>query len=455
MERGIGFTQLPKTFQDAMIMTRYLGINYIWIDSLCIIQDSVEDWEKESALMDQIYSNSSCNIAAAGASDSYQGLFFDRDTCFQRLLKVETGKSVCYVLNQSLWVSGVEQSRISRRAWVCQERLLSPRNLHFGTDQVFWECNEHSACEFYPSGFPSSILTTKSKRMNPSVDGPLLREAAILPPDPSLNAYTVWTSIVYMYTYGRLSRESDKLVAISGLAATLQTCIGGEYLAGLWKKHLAGQLLWCVGATVQSTRPQSYVAPSWSWASVIGHIGGAGAVYYADERDISIMILETNVDLVSSSPFGQVKGGYIKLKGRLARAAVRHDATSYYDGKLALYVDCLVGVDIMVRRDIHVSDDQWIYNEYHDNLYCLPISSSSDTSLRIGGEVSQRGLLLQPTGGDVVGEFSRFGWFDAYGSAELAWLEEAYHHFDLMTENMDSTVYDGPKEDHEFIITII
>lgn len=76
--------------------------------------------------------------------------------------------------------------------------------------------------------------------------------------EPTLDAYSVWDRIVYMFTCGSLTRESDKLVAISGLAAKMQTFIGGEYLAGMWRGHLAYQLLWQVRRVINDvprTRP--------------------------------------------------------------------------------------------------------------------------------------------------------------------------------------------------------
>jgi Heterokaryon incompatibility protein (HET) len=72
---GIIMAEMPQTFQDAVVITRKLGYRYLWIDCLCIIQDSIEDWQTESVKMAEIYSNAVLNISADASSDPYQGIF--------------------------------------------------------------------------------------------------------------------------------------------------------------------------------------------------------------------------------------------------------------------------------------------------------------------------------------------------------------------------------------------
>lgn len=66
---NIFLSDLPPLFQDAIIITRQLGLRYLWIDSLCIIQDSLRDWETEAAKMASIYQNSYVTISATDASN--------------------------------------------------------------------------------------------------------------------------------------------------------------------------------------------------------------------------------------------------------------------------------------------------------------------------------------------------------------------------------------------------
>jgi hypothetical protein len=141
MKTKIVFSELSKTFTDAMKITKYSGLRYIWINSLCIIQDSKEDWQREASLISKVYTNSACNISATGASDGSIGLFFDRNPLaiqpFRARFLGNQVKGSFYLVNPSLWANEVDYSPLNRRAWVVQERLLSPCNLHFGSTQVY------------------------------------------------------------------------------------------------------------------------------------------------------------------------------------------------------------------------------------------------------------------------------------------------------------------------------
>lgn len=126
---GIELHKLSKTFRQAIEVTRELGGRYIWIDSLCIIQDSTEDWRSESALMAQIYSHSFCNIAASGAKDGNEGLFFERDPFPVKQIKVcqEDSVGTHIIITDYEYMSRVrDEAPLSRRGWVFQEKLYRP-----------------------------------------------------------------------------------------------------------------------------------------------------------------------------------------------------------------------------------------------------------------------------------------------------------------------------------------
>ena len=138
MLQAINFSHLPQTFRDAMEVAQRLGIRYLWIDSLCIIQDSVEDWQKESATMSQVYSNGVVNICAVASRNSTEGIFYTRNTVCSRPVHMQVSfegavqkRTFC---DADLWLEGVDEAPLNRRAWVMQERLLSKRNLCFGTE---------------------------------------------------------------------------------------------------------------------------------------------------------------------------------------------------------------------------------------------------------------------------------------------------------------------------------
>jgi hypothetical protein len=143
MVEGVGLSCLPKTFQDAIIITRKLGLRFLWIDSLCIIQDSADDWATESSSMRLIYKNCLVNIAATGAEDGSMGFFFDRDPIFASPCRLKVKKTRTHdFVPSSVWLHDVNYAPLNSRAWVVQEQLLAPRVLHFGKRQLFWECNE-------------------------------------------------------------------------------------------------------------------------------------------------------------------------------------------------------------------------------------------------------------------------------------------------------------------------
>jgi hypothetical protein len=154
---------MPKTFQDALYVSKRVAIRYLWIDSLCIIRDKddLQDWYREASLMDKVDQHSYCNISAADGENSSKGLFRDRRP--QSLgsmsvgvnlegLELDSGLSVCIMTDAFLWPRNIAESPFNKRGWVFQERLLSPRILHFCHNEIFWERREHAACESYPEG---------------------------------------------------------------------------------------------------------------------------------------------------------------------------------------------------------------------------------------------------------------------------------------------------------------
>ncbi|KAK1835433.1 heterokaryon incompatibility protein-domain-containing protein [Podospora conica] len=270
LKTGIQWNMLPRTFTDAIVFTRNLGIRYIWIDSLCIIQDSDADWANQSAVMCEIYSGSYLNIAATGAADSRGGLFAERDERSVQPLKVQIssppppppgkpssrGSVARYydVLDEDEWLRQVERSPLCRRGWVLQERVLTRRSLHFGKRQLYWECTSMQAGESAPLGGLGNEDNFKS--FDP-----------LLPHRTSTGTALVvtWGKLVRKYTQSGLTKETDKLVAIYGLAKALEVQSSIRYLTGLWNHGVERQLLWHTGS--RPKRRAVFCAPSWSWAS--------------------------------------------------------------------------------------------------------------------------------------------------------------------------------------------
>ena len=335
MKLGMPLSRLPRTFQDAIHIARKLGADYMWIDSLCIMQDSLEDWQQVSARMRDIYAYSACNIAATAAVDSTQGCLFERaEQSTDELFKVRAGPwagSREYVILDLHWLAGqVRDAVLSQRAWVVQERVLSPRTLHMGRDQIFWECERGLACEFWPDAIPKAfedafglmfrnveekLHETKVASSTEGVSG-TLPTSKHQHPAPT---YVLWGLVMEHYSQCKLTKSHDKLVAISGIAKLFQASLPGDvYLAGLWKNDLAYGLLWR-SATYQ---PSALVrvpdrAPSWSWASVDGKLLAAGRELVMRNEAILVKIVDAQTRLRTADPTGQVLDGRVALTGML------------------------------------------------------------------------------------------------------------------------------------------
>ena len=320
---------LPKTFREAIQFTRAVSVRYLWIDSLCIVQDSLEDWAEQSALMGQIYKNCLFNIAATKSPNSEGGLYFSRDPKLIRPLKLAVkwreapGQSkyqgVYYVWLSDIWWDHIEGSPLNKRGWVLQERLLAPRTLHF-SDQIFWDCKTKSCCEIIPSGEPSTRGWQDFYREFSAVLEKLLTSDSIFNErhnELGQKAYFGWWFAIDKYSKCQLTHDNDILVAISGIAKVMARAVKDEYLAGHWRRTLLLDLLWRPWNISKHLICASPRAPTWSWASIKGAIRTRRFNSHANETHFYIAeIVNTNVELVGDDETGQVEMGCISLRAR-------------------------------------------------------------------------------------------------------------------------------------------
>jgi len=288
LERGIAIHTLPATFRQAIQVARFLDIRYLWIDSLCIIQDSAADWEVESAAMAKVYGYAHVNIAAASSLDSGGGLFFDRDP--RNILPFAAyapGSQDKLVEGWYIWRDDgrwgkVGQEPLHQRGWVLQERLLSARTIHFTKSQIFWHCLEDLGCESIITCVPGERQTFPAMQIGDYTDirvtsaeiqtrGWSSKRAAKLVRD--------WQRLIMQYTKCGLTKDEDKLIAIFGIVDHIERLTGDRCLLGLWRSHMPGCLLWLVnwgttnpdGLSIAPgsarPRPEKWRAPSWTWAS--------------------------------------------------------------------------------------------------------------------------------------------------------------------------------------------
>jgi hypothetical protein len=306
---GIAVSGLKPTFRDMARLTWQLGVRFLWIDCLCIIQDDNEDWKTESALMGKVYANSWLNVSANSRGDDSAGLFADRSVSrlqdYIQIRPKESSEAITFILTEgNTWWIEVETAPVNRRAWVLQERILSPRIVHMSTTMALWECKEYQASEVFPDGgIPDQYSLTNFGQLKRLYRG-----------SPSEDPYDVrvdWERLLFRYTMCGLTFETDRLIALSGIASEVHKRAKCDYVAGLWSTQLPLGLLWRI-ISHKSPRSGIYVAPSWSWASV------QGQVLFPDpgsDYPVHATILRYKTALVNpADKYGQLTGGHIELR---------------------------------------------------------------------------------------------------------------------------------------------
>ncbi|KAH7333322.1 hypothetical protein BKA65DRAFT_564503, partial [Rhexocercosporidium sp. MPI-PUGE-AT-0058] len=267
--------------------------------------------------MHSVYSNAPLNIC--GTAGNPKGLFIQRknEHIHTGPIKIEWDVlrgGIYFCMIQSVWHLEVYSSRLNSRGWVLQERLLSQRNLHFEENQLYWECQQQTACELTPDEFYGGMHpASHTQKVLGSEHGEAMRDDTETGENNALSACATWNMIVETYCSSKLTFGTDKLVAISTLARHCQTHLGleGEYLAGLWSSYLGYQLLWETHPYSHGKRQQGYRAPTWSWASIDGAVYESCRIAYGDERDIMIQVKGWKIDLASKDRYGVVSAGYI------------------------------------------------------------------------------------------------------------------------------------------------
>jgi hypothetical protein len=366
---GVRLDELPHTFREAIeFAARLPNVGFIWIDSLCIIQDDDSDWLEESATMEKVYSNTFLNISATDSGNTKGGLFRERDPKLLReeeitlnvagLPGIDTGETStghvhsrhmdsgkraglphlrrCTILDVSFWTRRVDRAPVNRRGWVLQERLMSPRVLHFCKDQVAWECREFDAAEGHPQGMPI-LQRTVDGIFGKSRVRSLLADLGDAASDSqrSVHALELWGEIVEEYSMTAITRSNDKLIALSGLARLLSSNMrSSQYVAGLWRLHIECQLLWFVKPLFRerdsffescSSAPSvdDYRAPSFSWAAVDAHL--MRGIKYGDVTNEETLVNVEEATVVQkdgSDLFGVLSHAALILHGKLRHAVI-------------------------------------------------------------------------------------------------------------------------------------
>ncbi|KAJ8489943.1 hypothetical protein ONZ51_g2648 [Trametes cubensis] len=338
---------LPQTIHDAIHVTRTLGVNFLWIDGLCIIQDSEGDKHHELERMRDVYRHAFLTIDAGSAASVSAGFLEDRQIHPQGATvlpfvcpRLPGGRVDCLTRDVQVgmvyWVhlprlghcpmsyftesdslcpsDGKPTTHTAQRGWCLQERLLSTRSLIFTTQTLQLRCH-------------SLTQNIGGAHHDDSNDVPRLPYAVFHPDqhiargsDERNNTHGRWLKIVEDYSFRKLSDPSDKLTAISALAEMFAPILGPDYVAGLWRRTLLEDLLWeSQSSGLASPDPgfsSGYRAPSWSWASIDGPVRfwhNTTGVPIAEVVECTLLLRNKQL------PFGPVVSGSLVFSASLLR----------------------------------------------------------------------------------------------------------------------------------------
>lgn len=325
--KHIPWNVLSQTFRDAAIFARKLELEYIWIDSMCIIQGDEKDWQREATQMSSIYSNAYVTFAALHARDSHEGLFSQRAPHSLIPLLTLGNRSQQYHVQAfsapderkdfESQIDGHEQNTVDWtytllcRAWTFQERIVSPRVLFFGREELIWECPTGRSFEEDPCLGPPNLRRPETGwahtyRTIANTTDAMARQ---------------WQRFLESYNLLELSEPTDRLPAIAAIAQNFaQRNPNDEYLCGLWRNsmhrgltlqfnvHRTGPR---IGFEPPSVEEPKYIAPSWCWASAPGIITQSEQVV-SHLAEICIVSLR----YFDNSRFGRIApGSSITLRG--------------------------------------------------------------------------------------------------------------------------------------------
>ncbi|KAK5685564.1 hypothetical protein LTS10_003645 [Elasticomyces elasticus] len=441
LRERVDFDQLKAAIQDALKFAQHLGYNYLCtfigvssislhyvlpnvlagVDLLCILQNDAKDRSEHIAQMHKVYSNSICNIAASDAANASEGCFYARDKhsvqSFCVRLDGDSSDEARHIIRPSRTDTRavLRDCLLSERAWVLQERVLAPRTVHCCRTQLYWECRAGEASETWPNLVPSAAsdgdarsFTLKSifsDDMRSSSRGDAVHGA-------------IWHQLIQDFCRRGLTYPEDKLRAFEGINEAWRGMHGGEYLFGLWRDRLPGDLLWGSRGHegLAPIAPNQFVAPSWSWASMDGRYRPPT---YSEHGHFVV-----TVENIRKAPKDSLDS--VMSSGEGTTSGKCESATLYLHGHVA-QLRCLEhkeGVFVLADEDDAPSEDWGTLAYEHsgkdilldsstrpppDVVTCVPIWCSDQHDEILG-------LVLTPSPGNHA-QFQRLGIFEVHSPA--------------------------------------
>lgn len=439
-KKNIAWDILPRAFQQAVLLTKALGVRFLWIDSLCVVQDDPSDKLRASLELNDIYGNASLTIASASAAEPTKGLFAPKMQTFKVQANDNKGTlTKVYVREQPSHYSFKKPSDLGSpmnnwellsdaskeanartplltRAWAYAERLLSPRVLYFTDSEMLLECREAFQCECgriddaaYDSRKTDSVKQDFAKCAALSdtnghrrMDSVVSQIAATSLSDETFDLSTalanpleLWSYIVSEYTARKVTYDTDRLMAIAGVAKSLSRAISASYVAGHWMSSTLG-LLWYPNEGAQCRRPKQVAGrnvPSWSWASV------EGSPIFFDNSSAMDLACSASFSLSDSQNiFSPFSGDVVELRAAMATEVVFHEDTpgEYWLSRNGISVEFLPDIIPLRGEDTVKSGER---------LVCALVSMSFRSSIL--GLILKKSRTKTPT-------YRRIGRFECY-----------------------------------------
>ena len=279
-KRAIPPCAFPTAFRDAILVCQKFGLYYLWIDSLCILQDDLHEWAVESAKMADIYEGASLVIAATTAVNPHRSFLDSINSASDRMVEIEPEeplyslpavkarrllrKSGWHLRDEDIQKPGMlDANPLEARGWALQEKLLARRYISFAEKEMQWHCKSDSLCECET---PPDINTLVSEFRSDLANAP----------------FAAWHVAVMVYTARSMSHPEDKLAALAGIAARIAPLLGSSYFCGIWRAVLVEELCWRRAQHCGSWEPFEKGinvisrAPTFSWASIMLCLGLVG-----------------------------------------------------------------------------------------------------------------------------------------------------------------------------------
>lgn len=422
---------LSTVFQHAIALTHMLDIKYLWIDSLCIVQDEKEDWVNESGRMGKTYGDSTLTIFASSTSGlfvrrgGFQKQTYDYRDRFDRdiVLTAQSQVQHSHVDSPFRQVAAVD---LFKRGWVFQEWLLCSRAIVFSSNELLWSCDHAVCCECKPTPQEPKVIRESWGRYQYAN---LLHTRLFFRLETQQDRSEInWLRLAQAYTTTKLTYQEDRLPALSGLAKRWadynvdgSSSAVKNYLAGCWRDQLVASLLWhSVPPRLPSDKKfldmtrNEYIAPSWSWLSLPYYLKFSfidtdrfretGFV----SRDL-ISVQDAQCTPATADPTGAVRDGYITVTGPFFSAVLT--LTEHGKQRPEIQTD-------LAELDAYADHGSVAFSRLHAtgrktfNVTCLVVRASF---VERRARYCEEGLILVPSA-TKKSSYERVGLFHTRGS---------------------------------------